>query len=82
MLVQSYKITGFPSTTVRLIHVDAFSISALPLAMKVPYFSTNSGHKNEKVTSYLPSHAPPTSASGSRVHVTKSDDTRCPQLLL
>eukprot|EP01052_Picozoa_sp_SAG31_P048378 SAG31_NODE_10097_length_1183_cov_1.302583_1_plen_114_part_00 len=31
---------------------DTFSISALHLAIKVPYFS-NSGHKNEKVTSYL-----------------------------
>eukprot|EP01052_Picozoa_sp_SAG31_P058629 SAG31_NODE_18021_length_649_cov_1.312727_2_plen_91_part_01 len=35
-----------------LIHGDTFSISALHLAIKVPYFS-NSGHKNEKVTSYL-----------------------------
>eukprot|EP01052_Picozoa_sp_SAG31_P017433 SAG31_NODE_1192_length_9459_cov_15.271581_6_plen_100_part_00 len=34
------------------INVDTFSISALHLAIKVPYFS-NSGHKNEKVTSYL-----------------------------
>eukprot|EP01052_Picozoa_sp_SAG31_P018900 SAG31_NODE_1357_length_8647_cov_8.257838_7_plen_182_part_00 len=34
------------------IHGDTFSISALHLAIKVPYFS-NSGHKNEKVTSYL-----------------------------
>eukprot|EP01052_Picozoa_sp_SAG31_P024338 SAG31_NODE_2063_length_6535_cov_7.578931_3_plen_135_part_00 len=32
--------------------VDTFSISALHLSIKVPYFS-NSGHKNEKVTSYL-----------------------------
>eukprot|EP01052_Picozoa_sp_SAG31_P021810 SAG31_NODE_1705_length_7491_cov_3.705222_3_plen_165_part_00 len=32
--------------------VDTFSISALHLAIKVPYFS-NSGHKNQKVTSYL-----------------------------
>ena len=32
---------------------DTFSISALHLSIKVPYFS-NSGHKNEKVTSYLP----------------------------
>eukprot|EP01052_Picozoa_sp_SAG31_P012011 SAG31_NODE_692_length_12772_cov_15.543044_10_plen_198_part_00 len=31
------------------IHGDTFSISALHLAIKVPYFS-NSGHKNEKVT--------------------------------
>eukprot|EP01052_Picozoa_sp_SAG31_P033313 SAG31_NODE_3746_length_3928_cov_4.375555_3_plen_112_part_00 len=31
---------------------DTFSISALHLAIKVPYFS-NSEHKNEKVTSYL-----------------------------
>ena len=31
---------------------DTFSISALHLSIKVPYFS-NSGHKNEKVTSYL-----------------------------
>eukprot|EP01052_Picozoa_sp_SAG31_P015001 SAG31_NODE_951_length_10810_cov_3.083652_5_plen_173_part_00 len=31
---------------------DTFSISALHLAIKVPYFS-NSGHKNEKVTFYL-----------------------------
>eukprot|EP01052_Picozoa_sp_SAG31_P073831 SAG31_NODE_32894_length_350_cov_1.031873_1_plen_88_part_01 len=31
------------------IKVDTFSISALHLAIKVPYFS-NSGHKNEKVT--------------------------------
>eukprot|EP01052_Picozoa_sp_SAG31_P007108 SAG31_NODE_335_length_17509_cov_7.127972_10_plen_83_part_00 len=30
---------------------DTFSISALHLSIKVPYFS-NSGHKNEKVTSY------------------------------
>eukprot|EP01052_Picozoa_sp_SAG31_P006708 SAG31_NODE_311_length_17866_cov_7.010750_4_plen_58_part_00 len=29
-----------------------FSISALHLSIKVPYFS-NSGHKNEKVTPYL-----------------------------
>eukprot|EP01052_Picozoa_sp_SAG31_P002548 SAG31_NODE_90_length_26410_cov_175.663981_25_plen_108_part_00 len=36
------------------IHGDTFSISALHLAIKVPYFS-NRGHKNEKVTSYLPS---------------------------
>eukprot|EP01052_Picozoa_sp_SAG31_P008153 SAG31_NODE_404_length_16109_cov_10.686696_9_plen_241_part_00 len=34
------------------IHGDTFSISALHLAIKVPYFS-NSGHKNEKVTSHL-----------------------------
>eukprot|EP01052_Picozoa_sp_SAG31_P049435 SAG31_NODE_10827_length_1093_cov_0.996982_1_plen_128_part_00 len=33
-------------------HGDTVSISALHLAMKVPYFS-NSGHKNEKVTPYL-----------------------------
>eukprot|EP01052_Picozoa_sp_SAG31_P009907 SAG31_NODE_531_length_14413_cov_7.712659_9_plen_80_part_00 len=33
-------------------HGDTFSISALHLAIKVPCFS-NSGHKNEKVTSYL-----------------------------
>eukprot|EP01052_Picozoa_sp_SAG31_P031516 SAG31_NODE_3346_length_4376_cov_3.801496_2_plen_236_part_00 len=33
--------------------VDTFSISALHLAIKVPYFS-HSGHKNEKVTNYLP----------------------------
>eukprot|EP01052_Picozoa_sp_SAG31_P034064 SAG31_NODE_3926_length_3746_cov_1.757609_1_plen_44_part_10 len=32
--------------------VDTFSISALHLAIKVPYFS-HSGHKNEKVTNYL-----------------------------
>eukprot|EP01052_Picozoa_sp_SAG31_P043129 SAG31_NODE_7088_length_1792_cov_1.588895_2_plen_155_part_00 len=32
--------------------VDTFSISALHIAIKVPYFS-NSGHKNEKVTSCL-----------------------------
>eukprot|EP01052_Picozoa_sp_SAG31_P082723 SAG31_NODE_42796_length_270_cov_0.596491_1_plen_39_part_01 len=32
--------------------VDTFSISALHLSIKVPYFS-NSGHKNEKVTFYL-----------------------------
>eukprot|EP01052_Picozoa_sp_SAG31_P072106 SAG31_NODE_31067_length_372_cov_1.732601_1_plen_39_part_10 len=31
--------------------VDTFSISALHLAIKVPYFS-HSGHKNEKVTNY------------------------------
>eukprot|EP01052_Picozoa_sp_SAG31_P020989 SAG31_NODE_1601_length_7786_cov_33.553272_7_plen_84_part_00 len=36
----------------RPIHGDTFSISALHLSTKVPYFS-NSGHKNEKVTSYL-----------------------------
>eukprot|EP01052_Picozoa_sp_SAG31_P033230 SAG31_NODE_3729_length_3943_cov_6.130593_1_plen_144_part_00 len=36
--------------------VDTFSISALHLSIKVPYFS-NSGHKNEKVTPYLPSLA-------------------------
>eukprot|EP01052_Picozoa_sp_SAG31_P029874 SAG31_NODE_3010_length_4788_cov_4.266098_6_plen_114_part_00 len=35
-----------------LTHGDTFSISALHLVMKVPYFS-NSGQKNEKVTSYL-----------------------------
>eukprot|EP01052_Picozoa_sp_SAG31_P041784 SAG31_NODE_6433_length_2022_cov_2.040562_1_plen_45_part_10 len=35
-----------------LIHGDTFSISALHLSIKVPYLS-NSGHKNEKVTSYL-----------------------------
>eukprot|EP01052_Picozoa_sp_SAG31_P005527 SAG31_NODE_244_length_19246_cov_20.233823_5_plen_102_part_00 len=35
-----------------LINGDTFSISALHLSIKVPYFS-NSGHKNEKVTSYL-----------------------------
>eukprot|EP01052_Picozoa_sp_SAG31_P023807 SAG31_NODE_1986_length_6725_cov_3.779505_6_plen_160_part_00 len=35
--------------------VDNFSISALHLAIKVPYFS-NSGHKNEKVTNYLSEH--------------------------
>eukprot|EP01052_Picozoa_sp_SAG31_P077599 SAG31_NODE_36989_length_308_cov_0.985646_1_plen_39_part_01 len=29
------------------IKVDTFSISALDLSIKVPYFS-NSGHKNEK----------------------------------
>eukprot|EP01052_Picozoa_sp_SAG31_P018078 SAG31_NODE_1265_length_9070_cov_5.167205_4_plen_423_part_00 len=34
-----------------LIHDDTFSISALHLSIKVSYFS-NSGHKNEKVTSY------------------------------
>eukprot|EP01052_Picozoa_sp_SAG31_P048157 SAG31_NODE_9951_length_1206_cov_1.357724_2_plen_184_part_00 len=34
---------------VSLIHGDTFSISALHLSIKVPYFS-NSGHKNEKVT--------------------------------
>eukprot|EP01052_Picozoa_sp_SAG31_P031146 SAG31_NODE_3270_length_4477_cov_2.498401_3_plen_250_part_00 len=34
------------------IHGDTFSISALHLAIKVPYLSY-SGHKNEKVTSYL-----------------------------
>eukprot|EP01052_Picozoa_sp_SAG31_P029464 SAG31_NODE_2931_length_4898_cov_2.527818_2_plen_95_part_00 len=34
------------------IQVDTFSISALHIAIKVPDFS-NSGHKNEKVTSYL-----------------------------
>eukprot|EP01052_Picozoa_sp_SAG31_P045636 SAG31_NODE_8409_length_1457_cov_1.311487_4_plen_45_part_01 len=34
------------------LHGDTFSISALHLAIKVPYFS-NSRHKNEKVTSYL-----------------------------
>eukprot|EP01052_Picozoa_sp_SAG31_P038935 SAG31_NODE_5301_length_2621_cov_10.452022_4_plen_148_part_00 len=33
--------------------VDTSSISALHLAIKVPYFS-HSGHKNEKVTNYLP----------------------------
>eukprot|EP01052_Picozoa_sp_SAG31_P036376 SAG31_NODE_4530_length_3159_cov_2.970915_2_plen_101_part_00 len=33
-------------------HGDTFSISALHLSIKVPYFS-NSGHKNEKVTPYL-----------------------------
>eukprot|EP01052_Picozoa_sp_SAG31_P037173 SAG31_NODE_4759_length_2974_cov_1.820522_3_plen_168_part_00 len=32
--------------------VDTFSISALHLAIKVPYFS-HSAHKNEKVTNYL-----------------------------
>eukprot|EP01052_Picozoa_sp_SAG31_P018926 SAG31_NODE_1360_length_8638_cov_55.988055_2_plen_134_part_00 len=36
----------------RPINGDTFSISALHLAIKVPYFS-NSGRKNEKVTSYL-----------------------------
>eukprot|EP01052_Picozoa_sp_SAG31_P070148 SAG31_NODE_28991_length_402_cov_1.155116_1_plen_65_part_10 len=36
----------------RTAHGDTFSISALHLAIKVPYFS-NSGHKNEKVTPYL-----------------------------
>eukprot|EP01052_Picozoa_sp_SAG31_P005462 SAG31_NODE_240_length_19407_cov_29.686140_16_plen_321_part_00 len=43
--------------------VDTFSISALHLSIKVPYFS-NSGHKNEKVTSYLPpvSAVPPASS--------------------
>eukprot|EP01052_Picozoa_sp_SAG31_P028096 SAG31_NODE_2682_length_5257_cov_9.066693_5_plen_87_part_00 len=35
-------------------HGDTFSISALHIAIKFPYFS-NSGHKNEKVTSYLDS---------------------------
>eukprot|EP01052_Picozoa_sp_SAG31_P012477 SAG31_NODE_731_length_12498_cov_7.368336_5_plen_194_part_00 len=34
------------------INGDTFSISALHLVIKVPYFS-NSWHKNEKVTSYL-----------------------------
>eukprot|EP01052_Picozoa_sp_SAG31_P028290 SAG31_NODE_2720_length_5190_cov_3.678256_1_plen_311_part_00 len=34
------------------IHGDTFSISALHLSIKVPYFS-HSGHKNEKVTPYL-----------------------------
>eukprot|EP01052_Picozoa_sp_SAG31_P018301 SAG31_NODE_1292_length_8967_cov_2.998985_2_plen_183_part_00 len=38
--------------SVSSVHGDTFSISALHLAIKVPYFS-NSGHKNEKVTSYL-----------------------------
>eukprot|EP01052_Picozoa_sp_SAG31_P033479 SAG31_NODE_3790_length_3878_cov_1.766931_6_plen_82_part_00 len=33
------------------IHGDTFSISALHLSIKVPYFS-NGGHKNEKVTPY------------------------------
>eukprot|EP01052_Picozoa_sp_SAG31_P033464 SAG31_NODE_3786_length_3882_cov_2.127941_3_plen_248_part_00 len=33
------------------IHGDTFSISALHLAIKVPYFS-DSGHRNEKVTPY------------------------------
>eukprot|EP01052_Picozoa_sp_SAG31_P019750 SAG31_NODE_1454_length_8278_cov_7.030688_3_plen_597_part_00 len=41
---------------------DTFSISALHLAIKVPYFS-NSGHKSEKVTSYLaPCDVPAASA--------------------
>eukprot|EP01052_Picozoa_sp_SAG31_P048283 SAG31_NODE_10033_length_1193_cov_1.053931_1_plen_63_part_10 len=31
---------------------DTFSISALHISIKVPYFS-HSGHKNEKVTNYL-----------------------------
>eukprot|EP01052_Picozoa_sp_SAG31_P038491 SAG31_NODE_5154_length_2712_cov_1.642174_4_plen_93_part_01 len=48
---------GFPDgaalgTQYLLTHDDTFSISALHLSIKVPYFS-NSGHKNEKVTSYL-----------------------------
>eukprot|EP01052_Picozoa_sp_SAG31_P020540 SAG31_NODE_1548_length_7914_cov_5.353423_12_plen_145_part_00 len=38
-------------------HGDTFSISALHLSIKVPYFS-NSGHKNEKVTSYLATRRP------------------------
>eukprot|EP01052_Picozoa_sp_SAG31_P015890 SAG31_NODE_1034_length_10228_cov_89.107316_15_plen_170_part_00 len=36
-------------------HGDTFSISALHLAIKVPYFS-NSGHKNEKVTALTCNH--------------------------
>eukprot|EP01052_Picozoa_sp_SAG31_P007392 SAG31_NODE_352_length_17229_cov_9.658669_17_plen_78_part_00 len=40
---------------------DIFSISALHLAIKAPYFS-NSGHKNEKVTTLTP----PTSQMRSR----------------
>eukprot|EP01052_Picozoa_sp_SAG31_P006915 SAG31_NODE_324_length_17691_cov_8.128126_11_plen_144_part_00 len=43
-------IAGLPLQV--LINGDTFSISALHLSIKVPYFS-NSGHKNEKVTSYL-----------------------------
>eukprot|EP01052_Picozoa_sp_SAG31_P022433 SAG31_NODE_1785_length_7278_cov_4.205321_5_plen_155_part_00 len=41
-----------PREAEMLTHGDTFSISALHLSIKVPYFS-NSGHKNEKVTSYL-----------------------------
>eukprot|EP01052_Picozoa_sp_SAG31_P038123 SAG31_NODE_5035_length_2787_cov_2.005952_3_plen_270_part_00 len=44
---------SFPETQC-FIHGDTFSISLLHLAIKVQYFS-NSGHKNEKVTSYLES---------------------------
>eukprot|EP01052_Picozoa_sp_SAG31_P036769 SAG31_NODE_4636_length_3080_cov_2.158672_3_plen_112_part_00 len=43
---------------------DTFSISALPLAIKIPYFS-NSGHKNEKVT-------PLTEYSGSEMRLLSS----------
>ena len=41
--------TGCSTVWSASINGDTFSISALHLAMKVPYFS-NSGHKNEKVT--------------------------------
>eukprot|EP01052_Picozoa_sp_SAG31_P026551 SAG31_NODE_2415_length_5732_cov_7.567016_3_plen_67_part_00 len=43
---------GLYSVRIQLYTCDTFSISALHLAIKVPYFS-HSGHKNEKVTNYL-----------------------------
>eukprot|EP01052_Picozoa_sp_SAG31_P017070 SAG31_NODE_1153_length_9640_cov_2.830206_11_plen_76_part_00 len=46
---------GGQSQLLAVVHLytcDTFSISALHLAIKVPYFS-DSGHKNEKVTNYL-----------------------------
>eukprot|EP01052_Picozoa_sp_SAG31_P010409 SAG31_NODE_569_length_14020_cov_11.049565_16_plen_98_part_00 len=40
---------GCTASEFRALKDDTFSISALHLAIKVPYFS-NSGHKNEKAT--------------------------------
>eukprot|EP01052_Picozoa_sp_SAG31_P019336 SAG31_NODE_1405_length_8488_cov_2.786029_4_plen_90_part_00 len=47
---------GFVGRTTGPLKDDTFSISALHLAIKVPYFS-NSGHKNEKVTTLTVHHA-------------------------
>eukprot|EP01052_Picozoa_sp_SAG31_P020736 SAG31_NODE_1572_length_7850_cov_28.848794_7_plen_420_part_00 len=58
------RLLRFAVTT----QVDTFSISALHLAITVPYFS-NSWHKNEKVTSYL---LPPKGGVSTGIAVTKA----------
>eukprot|EP01052_Picozoa_sp_SAG31_P014698 SAG31_NODE_922_length_10976_cov_8.838742_6_plen_166_part_00 len=54
-MANRYSVPGgqrFPQSAMQSYMVDTFSISALHISIKVPYFS-HSGHKNEKVTNYL-----------------------------